>query len=100
MQHFDYKPHGVCPMRISFDLEGDTVHNVSFTGGCNDDGTIHSIEVVGGCNGNLQAISRVVEGMTVDQIEGYFRGISCNGRGTSCSDQLAQGVRQALESAK
>lgn len=67
MQHFDYKPHGVCPMRISFDLEGDTVHNVSFTGGC---------------NGNLQAISRVVEGMTVDQIEGYFRGISCNGRGT------------------
>ncbi|MEE0388767.1 MAG: TSCPD domain-containing protein, partial [Agathobaculum sp.] len=51
-------------------------------------------------NGNLQAISRVVEGMTVDQIEGYFRGISCNGRGTSCSDQLAQGVRQALESAK
>ena len=66
----------------------------------NDDGTIHSIEVVGGCNGNLQAISRVVEGMTVDQIEGYFRGISCNGRGTSCSDQLAQGVRQALESAK
>ena len=72
-------------MRISFDLEGDTVHNVNFTGGC---------------NGNLQAISRVVEGMTVDQIEGYFRGISCNGRGTSCSDQLAQGVRQALESAK
>ena len=49
MQHFDYKPHGVCPMNISFDLDGDTVHNVSFKGGC---------------NGNLQAISRVVEGMT------------------------------------
>lgn len=70
MQHFDYKPHGVCPMNISFDLDGDTVHNVSFKGGC---------------NGNLQAISRVVEGMTVEQIEGYFKGISCNGRGTSCS---------------
>ena len=83
MQHFDYKPHGVCPMRISFDLEGDTVHNVSFTGGC---------------NGNLQAISRVVEGMTVEQIEGYFKGISCNGRGTSCSDQLATAVRKAKES--
>ena len=67
MQHFDYKPHGVCPMNISFDLDGDTVHNVSFKGGC---------------NGNLQAISRVVEGMTVEQIEGYFKGISCNGRGT------------------
>lgn len=53
MQHFDYKPHGVCPMRISFDLEGDTVHNVSFTGGC---------------NGNLQAISRVVEGLSLIHI--------------------------------
>ena len=83
MQHFDYKPHGVCPMNISFDLDGDTVHNVSFKGGC---------------NGNLQAISRVVEGLTVEQIEGYFKGISCNGRGTSCSDQLATAVRKAKES--
>ena len=83
MQHFDYKPHGVCPMNISFDLDGDTVHNVSFKGGC---------------NGNLQAISRVVEGMTVEQIEGYFKGISCNGRGTSSSDQLATAVRKAKES--
>ena len=58
MQHFDYKPHGVCPMNISFDLDGDTVHNVSFKGGC---------------NGNLQAISRVVEGMTVEQIEATSR---------------------------
>ena len=52
MQHFDYKPHGVCPMRISFDLEGDTVHNVSFTGGC---------------NGNLQGISRLVVGMDAQE---------------------------------
>ena len=56
MQHFDYKPHGVCPMNISFDLDGDTVHNVS------------------------------------------FKGISCNGRGTSCSDQLATAVRKAKKS--
>ena len=55
MEHFDYKPRGVCPKKISFDLDGDKVHNVSF---------------LGGCNGNLQAISRVVEGMTVEQIEG------------------------------
>ena len=51
----------------------------------------------GGCNGNLQAISRVVEGMTVEQIEGYFKGISCSGRGTSCSDQLATAVRKAKD---
>ena len=85
MQHFDYRPRGVCPMRISFDMDGDVVHNVSF---------------MGGCNGNLQAISRVVEGMTVEQIEGYFTGISCNGKGTSCSDQLAKAVRSALEQEK
>ena len=83
--NYIYKTSGTCSSEIHFDIDGDVISNVSFTGGC---------------NGNLQAISRVVEGMTVDQIEGYFRGISCNGRGTSCSDQLAQGVRQALESAK
>ena len=65
MKHFDYKPRGVCPMKISFDLGRVTRHNVSF---------------LGGCNGNLQAISRVVEGMTVEQIEGYFKGISCSGK--------------------
>mgnify|MGYP000139312969 FL=1 len=83
MQHFDYKPHGVCPMNISFDLDGDVVTNVVFTNGC---------------NGNLKAIGKLVNGMTVEQIEGYFKGISCNGRGTSCSDQLATAVRKAKES--
>ena len=81
---YSYKTHGTCSRRIDFDIDDDnTVHNVHFTGGC---------------NGNLQAISRVVEGMTVEQIEGYFKGISCNGRGTSCSDQLATAVRKAKES--
>ena len=83
--HYTFYPQGVCSRKIELDIENGRVHNIHY---------------LGGCNGNLQAISRVVEGMTVDQIEGYFRGISCNGRGTSCSDQLAQGVRQALESAK
>lgn len=82
MKHYDYKPRGVCPVNISFDLDGNTVHNVSFRGGC---------------HGNLQAISRVVEGMTIEQIEGYFRGISCGNKGTSCSDQLACAVRAAYE---
>lgn len=85
MQHFDYKPHGVCPMRISFDLDGDTVHNVSFTGGC---------------NGNLQAIPKLVEGLTVEQVEEKIGGISCNGRPTSCGDQLAKACREAYEASK
>ena len=78
-----YKTKGTCSSQIEVTLDGDIVKDVKFTGGC---------------NGNLQAISRVVEGMTVEQIEGYFKGISCNGRGTSCSDQLATAVRKAKES--
>ncbi len=81
---YSFKTSGTCARQIDFDLEGNVVHNVSFHGGC---------------NGNLQAISKVVEGMTVEQIEGFFRGIDCGGRGTSCSDQLARGVRAALDKA-
>ena len=53
MQHFDYKPHGVCPMNISFDLDGDTVHNVSFKGGC---------------NGNLKGICQLVTGSQGERV--------------------------------
>ena len=81
--HYEYQTKGTCSSRILFDIE---------------DGKLKNVEYIGGCNGNLQAISRVVEGMTVEQIEGYFKGISCNGRGTSCSDQLATAVRKAKES--
>lgn len=59
--------------------------------------TVHNVSFKGGCNGNLQAISRVVEGMTVEQIEGYFKGISCNGRRHkllgSAGDSGSQGER-------
>lgn len=77
-----YFTRGTCSTEITFDLDGSVVSNVRFTGGC---------------NGNLKAISKVTEGMTVEQIEGYFRGIDCRGRGTSCSDQLARAVRKAYD---
>ena len=80
---YQYKTKGTCSQMIYFDLEDGKVKNVQF---------------MGGCNGNLKAISRVVEGMTVEQIQGYFKGIDCNGKGTSCSDQLATVVRHALDS--
>ena len=82
MTTYTYYPKGTCSKQMEVDLE---------------DGVIKDVRVLGGCNGNLQAISRVVEGMTVEQIEGYFKGISCNGRGTSCSDQLATAVRKAKD---
>lgn len=80
----EYKTKGVCANLIKFDLDGNVVTNVSFNGGC---------------NGNLKAISKLVEGMTVEQIEGYLKGNTCGMRNTSCADQLAQGVRRAYEEA-
>lgn len=77
-----YKTKNVCSSQISFDLEGNVVTNVSF---------------LGGCNGNLKAISKLVEGMTVEQIENYLKGNTCGMRNTSCADQLAQAVRSKYE---
>ena len=79
MRH-QYQTKGTCSTRISFDLEGDVVRNVVFQNGC---------------NGNLQAISRLVEGLTVDEMEARIAGIKCGGRPTSCADQLCRGVRKA-----
>ncbi len=81
---YTYKTKGTCAVQISFDLDGDKVTNVSF---------------LGGCNGNLKAISRVVDGMSVDEIEGYFSGLTCGMKNTSCSDQLAKAVRCAYNEA-
>ena len=77
-----YKTKGTCSTLIELELEGNIVHNVKFTGGC---------------NGNLQAIPKLVEGLTVEQVEQKIGGISCNGRGTSCGDQLAKACREAYE---
>ena len=77
-----YKPKGTCSTLIEVELDGNIVKNVKFTGGC---------------NGNLQAIPKLVEGLTVEQVEQKISGISCNGRGTSCGDQLAKACRFALE---
>ena len=72
----------VCSKLIDFDLE---------------EGKIHNLKYLGGCNGNLKAISKLVNGMTVDQIEGYLLGNTCGPRPTSCADQLAKAVRAAYD---
>ena len=82
--HHSYRTYGVCSVQINFDLNDDVVSNVEF---------------IGGCNGNLKAISKLVNGMTVDQIEGYLRGNTCGYKPTSCADQLAIAVRQAFDRA-
>lgn len=81
---FNYKTSGTCSANISFELDGNVVRNVRFTGGC---------------NGNLKGISSLVEGMTVQQIEEKCAGIKCGFRNTSCPDQLAKAVHTAYENA-
>ncbi len=81
MKH-NFKTSGTCSQLISFELDGDKVKNVVF---------------LGGCNGNLKAISKLVDGQSVDYIEGKLKGNTCGPRPTSCADQLAIAVRQAYE---
>ena len=83
---FRFRTENTCAQEIEFTLEGNVVTNVRFLGG--------------GCPGNLQALPRLVEGMTVEEIEEKIGGINCGGRGTSCADQLARAVRKAYEESK
>ena len=75
MKSFAYTPHGVCSAKIEFDIDGDIVRNIRFTRGC---------------NGNTSGISKLAEGMNVDEVISRLKNTDCNGRGTSCPDQLAR----------
>ena len=81
--HYKYKTSGVCAMEIEFDINEGVVSNISF---------------YGGCNGNLKAISKLLDGQTVEYIENKLRGNKCGRRETSCADQLAIAVREAYNS--
>ena len=80
-----YKPKNVCSVEIRFDINGDVITNVKF---------------LGGCKGNLKAISKLVDGMTVEKIESKLKGNLCGFRPTSCADQFAIAVRKAYEAQK
>ncbi len=80
-----YRTHGTCSSLIEVDLDGNVVKSVQFTGGC---------------NGNLQGVSRLVVGHTVEEVEQLLGGIRCGMRPTSCPDQLAHAVREAYEAQK
>ena len=81
---YSYKTRDVCSMQIDFDLNGNIVCNIKF---------------YGGCDGNLKAISKLVDGWTVEKIEEYLLGNTCGWKNTSCADQLAKAVRKAYNEA-
>lgn len=78
---YEYKTSGTCSQRILFDIESGKVKNVQF---------------IGGCNGNLKGISSLVEGMDVNEIIARLEGTTCGGKPTSCPDQLARALKQAI----
>lgn len=82
---FKHKNQGTCSAQVSFELDGNIIHNVRF---------------LGGCAGNTQGVARLVEGMTVEEAESRLRGIRCGFKPTSCPDQLAIALREAYDSVK
>ena len=83
---YNYQTKNTCAKQIKFDLNDDIVTNVEFLGG--------------GCPGNLQALPRLVEGMTVFEIQNKLSDIICGFRGTSCAGELAKAVKEAYEKSK
>lgn len=80
---YTYKTNNTCSKIIKFDLDDDIVTNVEFLGG--------------GCPGNLQALPRLVEGMSVQEIKNRLGNIMCGFRDTSCANELVKAVCEAYE---
>lgn len=77
-----YKPQGVCSKQIDIVLDGDVIQSVKFTGGC---------------SGNTQGVAALAKGMKVQDYIARCKGIKCGWKNTSCPDQLASALEEALE---
>ena len=78
-----YIPHGVCSRQMNVELD--------------ENGVITNCEIIGGCAGNTTGICELVKGMNAEDAIKRMKGIDCRGRGTSCTDQLANALEEALE---
>ena len=77
-----YTPVGVCSQRFDITVE---------------DGVIKEVIIYGGCRGNSQGIASLLAGMRIEDAISRLRGIDCNGKGTSCPDQISYALEQALK---
>lgn len=75
----EFRPQGVCSRLINVDVDNN--------------GLIHNVQFVGGCSGNAQGISRLIEGMDINDAISRMEGIHCGYKSTSCPDQLAQALK-------
>ena len=83
MKTFTYKPTGVCSRKITVELT--------------DDNVVPSVQFEGGCSGNTQGVSALIVGMTAEEAIRRLSGIRCGLRPTSCPDQLAHALTEALQ---
>lgn len=81
---YHYTTQGTCSKSIEFDID--------------EAGHIHNVVFEGGCSGNTQGVSRLCEGMDAEKVIAILKGTSCKGGPTSCPDQLATAIMQALSS--
>ncbi len=84
MDDIVFKTNGTCSRQINVSIENGKIKSVLFSSGC---------------SGNLQGISSLVEGMPVEEVIAKLKGIDCQGRGTSCPDQLAMALEEVLNKA-
>lgn len=79
---YEFTPRGVCSRKMIIEL---------------DNGIVKSLKVIGGCDGNLKGISKLVEGMSAEDVISKLEGLRCGMKNTSCPAQLAEGLKKALE---
>lgn len=81
MKHIVFQTSGTCSQQIDLDID--------------DENRVRNVQFLGGCNGNLQGVSRLVEGMKVEEVKERLGGIRCGYKNTSCPDQLVRALEQA-----
>ena len=82
MKSYTYTPRFVCSREINFNID--------------EDGKLHNVRFTGGCDGNLKAIGKLIGGQDAASVAALLKGNDCNGRGTSCADQLSRAIESAL----
>ena len=81
MKEIQYKTKGTCSRAIDVKVDGETIVDVKF---------------LGGCHGNTTGISALVRGMNVRDAIKRLEGIKCGMKSTSCPDQLAEALKECL----